>query len=231
MKQQNNYWIAGLIGAVCFGVGDWLIGFVDPKQIANTYMFYVRAGHGAPFALWRVYVAVILFLFGICFGMPAFLHSSDIVKDTRLRGLFRFSLVVLGAFWLIFHLLLAGNVTILHQKALEGDIALNAPFFRQLQIGNSVCRYPAYVCIFVPLFLLSALIVLEHTVLRKMAVCFSPLVWTFILFTAAQEFPASAFSYGLYTFSLDGGMLVWFIYLLTRKTPTKAESHLNGKER
>ena len=29
-KEYQKYWLCGIIGAVCFGIGDWLLGYVDP---------------------------------------------------------------------------------------------------------------------------------------------------------------------------------------------------------
>lgn len=45
---------------------------------------------------------------------------------------------------------------------------------------------------------------------------FSPIVPMMVIFIAAQLLPQSPFSYGLYTFCMNGGMLVWFVYLLKK---------------
>lgn len=57
-------------------------------------------------------------------------------------------------------------------------------------------------------------ILCRNTCLKRPAVLFSPIVPMEIIFAAAQILPQSPFSYGLYTFCMNGGMLVWFGYLL-----------------
>lgn len=59
--------------------------------------------------------------------------------------------------------------------------------------------------------------VLAMTCLKKASVLFTPIVLMGIIFVIAQILPLSSFSYGLYTFCMNGGMLVWFMYLLIVK--------------
>lgn len=54
-------------------------------------------------------------------------------------------------------------------------------------------------------------ILCRKTCLERSAVLFTPVVPMGIFFAAAQIPP---FSYGLYTFCMNSGMLVWFGYLL-----------------
>ena len=219
---QKKYWISGIIGSICFGIGDWLLGFVDPTVPEAKVFYYIRMGHGAQYAGWKIHVTLILAMVGICFYLPAMKHIADVMKEERIRGLLgpAFSLCAVG--WMVLHLIVTLNVAFFHETfALTGwDKATR---ISGSTIGYSVFGlYPAMVFIAVPICLLSILILLEKTVLRKMAFCFSPLLWMLIWFTAAQELPTSPFSYGLYTYCMNGAMLVWFLYLLTRKTPTSA---------
>lgn len=76
----------------------------------------------------------------------------------------------------------------------------------------------ALFCIFlliaVPLVKLSIDILRRKTCLKRTAALFSPIVPMAVIFIVAQMLPLSSFSYGLYTFCMNGGMLVWFAYLL-----------------
>ena len=36
-KEYQKYWLCGIIGAVCFGIGDWLLGYVDPGIVNESF--------------------------------------------------------------------------------------------------------------------------------------------------------------------------------------------------
>lgn len=41
MALNKRYIIFGIIGCLCFGIGDWLLGYVDPAPIeGNIFLFY-----------------------------------------------------------------------------------------------------------------------------------------------------------------------------------------------
>lgn len=44
--------IFGIIGCLCFGIGDWLLGYVDPAPIEGNIFYFIRAGH---FCLRRIF--------------------------------------------------------------------------------------------------------------------------------------------------------------------------------
>lgn len=50
MRDRSNnkkYWVYGIIGCVCFGLEDWILGYVDPAQAGTDLFYFIRAGHGA----------------------------------------------------------------------------------------------------------------------------------------------------------------------------------------
>ena len=57
-------------------------------------------------------------------------------------------------------------------------------------------------------------IVRGKTVCKRTAVLFTSVVWMCVFSIFKFVFPASAFVNGLDTFSMNAGMIVWFIYLL-----------------
>lgn len=75
----------------------------------------------------------------------------------------------------------------------------------------------AYIFAGVPLILLFIYIICGKTSLKKGEAVFTPLIWMAIIDVVANIIPTSAFSYGLYTFCMNSGMLVWFIYLLMKE--------------
>lgn len=37
---NKRYWGFGIVGCICFGIGDWLLGYVDPAFIEGD-IFYL----------------------------------------------------------------------------------------------------------------------------------------------------------------------------------------------
>ena len=53
MNRNQKYWLLGLIGCAMFGVGDWLLGYVDPQPVSDAFTV-LKPGHGAGYALWKM---------------------------------------------------------------------------------------------------------------------------------------------------------------------------------
>ena len=43
---EKKYAIQGIIGCALFGIGDWLLGFVDPGKVHGEVFYFISAGHG-----------------------------------------------------------------------------------------------------------------------------------------------------------------------------------------
>ena len=188
MALQKKYTVFGIIGCLCFGIGDWLLGYVNPASVGEDVFYFIREGHGMGYDLSKAAVTLVLAMVGMCFLYPGFVHISDIAdnEDTK------------------------------HSQAeqcggRELALALSAG------LGNAgmgtLCVI--FLLIGVPLLKLIIDILRRKTCLKRTAVFFSPIVPMAVIFVAAQLLPQSPFSYGLYTFCMNGGMLVWFVYLLT----------------
>jgi len=52
------------------------------------------------------------------------------------------------------------------------------------------------------------------TKLKRSDAFITPLTWILIIGAVSMVLPASPFSKGLYTFCMNGGMIVWFIRLI-----------------
>lgn len=83
MALQKKFIIFGMIGCLCFGIGDWLLGYVDPAPIEGNVFYFIRAGHGAGYNLSKAAFALALAMAGMCFLYPGFVHIADIVKDEK----------------------------------------------------------------------------------------------------------------------------------------------------
>ncbi len=54
-SQYRKYWLCGIIGAILFGIGDALLGFVDPESV-SSYFYVLKTGHGAAYPLYRIFI-------------------------------------------------------------------------------------------------------------------------------------------------------------------------------
>lgn len=212
--QNRKYWIFGIIGCLCFGIGDWLLGYVDPAMVNEDLFYFIRAGHGAGYNRIKVIITMVLAMAGMFFYFPAMIHIADVAADkkTAMPLKYTFGLCSLG--WLFIHFIVSINVMVYSwmTENAGSELANGMSNF----LGNAMlpCLYIAYIFIGVPLILLMADILRGKTVLKKREVLFTPLIWMAIINIAANVIPATAFSYGLYTFSMNGGMFLWFLFLL-----------------
>lgn len=174
---HRKYWIYGIIGCICFGIGDWLLGYVDPTPI----------------------------------------HISDVAADKKTASRLRYTFGQCAVGWLVIHLLVSMNVMVYSWMMENAGVELANGISNLLGNAMLPCLYISYIFVGIPFILLIADILRGKTRLKRWEVVFTPLIWMVIINVAASIIPATAFSYGLYTFCMNGGMLVWFLYLLADK--------------
>ena len=75
----------------------------------------------------------------------------------------------------------------------------------------------AYAFIYLPLIQMLVYILRRQTVYKRTAALAAPVFWMAVLGTAAGCMPASPFSTGLFAFSMNGAMMVWFVFCLIKK--------------
>ena len=145
------------------------------------------------------------------------LHIADLVSDKRKAAHFKYAFGLCSVGWLVIHFIVAVNVMVYSwmMEHAGNELANGISNF----LGNTMlpCLYIAYIFVGVPLILLLIYIICGKTSLKKWEAVFTPLVWMAIIDVVANIIPTSAFSYGLYTFCMNSGMLVWFIYLLVKE--------------
>lgn len=220
MKRYINdtkYYYLGILGAICFGIGDWLLGYVDTSEVVGEAFRYIRAGHGEGYHQVKAIISMALGTVGLLFYYPALLHMTDIVKDEVKRKRLQY-LFGAGAFvWLLIHYFYSVNVFCYAWMMQNGGEALAAELSKAL--GNAM--YLGVAIGYIPLIVPNVMHLIEimkgRTTLKKSAVCFHPLVWIILVSVLAKKLPMSPFSYGLYTFCMNAGMLVWFMFMSVRK--------------
>lgn len=214
MVLNKRYIIFGMIGCLCFGIGDWLLGYVDPAPIEGNIFYFICAGYGAGYHLSKVTFALILALAGMCFLYPGFVHMSDTAKDKKTKRSLGYAFGLCSAGWLALHILVSVNVIVFSQAEKSGGRELAVTLSSSLSRAGMAALLCIFLLVAVSLVMLSIDILCRKICLKRPAVLFSPIVPMGIIFAAAQILPQSPFSYGLYTFCMNGGMLVWFGYLL-----------------
>lgn len=213
-RKMNLVLLCGIIGSLCFGVGDWLLGYVDPTPIGETIFYFISAGHGADYAPWKIVVTLVMAMVGMCFLIPGMTCIADVARKSGARRLLRYLFALCAVGWIVIHFGVAVNVLVFSLAERAGGRELAVTLSHGL---NSTCLlflYCAYVFVAAALVTLIVLILCGKTRLKRTAALFTPAIPMGIIAVVSGVLPASPFAYGLSTFCMNGGLIVWFMYLL-----------------
>ena len=216
MTLSKKYIIFGMIGCLCFGVGDWLLGYVDPALVKGDVFYFIRAGHGADYNTSKAVTALVMAVAGMCFLYPGFVHISDIARDEKTKGSLGYVFGLCSAGWLIIHFIVAANVIVFSQAEKSGGREFAITLSNRFGNGCFITLGCAYLFVAAAFIKLTADILRRKTHIRRSGVFFSPAVPMAVFSLISMVIPQSPFSYGLFTFCMNGGMLVWFHYLFAK---------------
>lgn len=210
---QKKYALFGIVGSLCFAVGDWLLGWVDPTEIAGVSAFFVRAGHGADYSVGKIVVTLVFAMLGMCFLSPCFAHISDLSDDEKTKKTLKYTFGLCSTSFVVIHFAASANALVFSRadqiSGRESAAALVNGFSEVVSPALSI----AYVFLGAALLVLPIAILRGKTSLRKSAAAFTPFVPMAVFAIAEKILPLVPFTYGLYTFTINAGMIVWFIYL------------------
>lgn len=209
---DKRYCIAGMFGALCFGIGDWMLGFVNSTPVEEAYS-YIASGHMA-YPAWKVAVIMALAAVGIAFLLLAFLHIGQIAVEETYGRRLNFEFALCGSAWLLIHFFFTAIVCGYGWLTQNADSVTAARFSQEFAAAFMPSQYIAYVMVAIPFIGIILGILRGKTKLPKSAVFFTPLVWMLLADVVSSVLPLSAFSKGLFTFSMNFGLMVWFAYLL-----------------
>ncbi|MBQ9327615.1 MAG: hypothetical protein IJ225_03660 [Solobacterium sp.] len=216
-RSYRGYWIAGIIGALLFGIGDWLLGYVNPEVVDSAFSF-IRAGHGASYPLSFLSITLFTGALGIPFLLAGCLGITELVMMEQERKRFRYLMALLPSGWMIIHFSITASVLgfswMAHYQSVSGAVKLAGDILQLLQLSSIV----SYLLVGIPLIALTVMIWKGKITLPKHSLWFTPLVWMILLSVMKLVLPLSKFSYGLDAFAMNGGMLVWFLYLLSSES-------------
>lgn len=214
MKRENiRYWLFGIVGAVCFGIGDWMLGYVDPDGIGEA-ISVIRAGHGAGYDLKKIAATVLLGAVGVPFLLLGCARIAELETEETGKRRLRRAMLLLPVGWLLIHFTVSVGVYAYSwcMHAGESDMAVElARAFTRLFAGTTVV---ASLFALYPLLLLTVDTLRGKMTLPKSSLLFSPILWMALLSALKFVVPPTPLMNGIDTFCMNAGLIVWFAYLI-----------------
>ncbi len=214
---KKKYAAQGIIGCLLFGIGDWLLGFVDPAKVESNVFYFISAGHGTGYADWKIVVTLVSAVIGVLFFSQGCVHISDYMKEEKDRAGARRVFTFITYPWLTIHFtvtIMVFTYSYMCKNVGETQAALMSQYMDKLFDPFVLLSYLIWVIASADLIIVIAR---GRTVLKKREAFFTPFTWIALIGFISMILPESAFSKGLYTFCMNGGMIIWFIRELFRK--------------
>ena len=216
MKSDQKCWLMGLVGCALFGVGDWLLGFVDPQPVSEVFAV-LKLGHGEGYALWKITLTLLLGSVGVPFMMAGCMRMAELVTGEKRKGVLRWSMMLLPVGWLLIHFTVSCGIYAYAWNIQYGDpsdaLRMAEDMTRMFRSSQIVADLMAGI----PLILLIVLVLRGKTMLPKLSQFFTPLLWMAVFYALKFLVPATPLSNGIDTFCMNTGMMIWFAYLLVKK--------------
>ena len=216
MKRNQKYWLMGLIGCALFGVGDWLLGYVDPQPISEAFTV-LKLGHGEGYALWKIALTLFLGALGVPFMTAGCLRMAELVTEKRWRTILRAGRLLLPVGWLLIHFTVSCGIWVYAWNMQMGDPALALPMAEDAMRMFQSTQIVADLLAAIPLLLLVVYTLRGKIKLKKSSLLFTPLLWMALFSAVKFLVPATPFSNGIDTFCMNAGMMLWFAYLAVKK--------------
>ena len=214
---NRKYAIHGIIGCVLFGIGDWLLGYVDPGEVTGDVFYFISAGHGAGYQDWKIMLTMVCAIIGVLFLWQGFVHISDLMKEERDRAGAIRVFTFLTYSWLIIHFVVTIMVFIYSYTFRTIGSEQAVIITNGLDKVMDPCILMAYFILVIAMIDLIIMIAKGRTKLERSDAFMTPLTWMILIGAVSLIIPTSPFSKGLYTFCMNGGMIVWFIRLMVQR--------------
>ena len=214
---NRKYAIHGIIGCVLFGIGDWLLGYVDPGEVTGDVFYFISAGHGAGYQDWKIMLTMVCAIIGVLFLWQGFVHISDLMKEERDRAGAIRVFTFLTYSWLIIHFVVTIMVFIYSYTFRTIGSEQAVIITNGLDKVMDPCILIAYFILVIAMIDLIIMIAKGRTKLERSDAFTTPLTWMILIGAVSLIIPTSPFSKGLYTFCMNGGMIVWFIRLMVQR--------------
>lgn len=210
--KNRKYWVFGLIGCVCFGIGDWLLGYVNPEVVISAFSV-LKAGHGEGYDLSKIPWTLLLGALGVPMMLAGCAHMAELATDARWRRVLRFSMLLLPVGWLLIHFTVSCGIYVYAWNMQLGDASQAEPMALAIMETFKSTQLVAYLFALIPLVLLPVCVFCGKTILKKRSQWFTPLLWMAVFAALKFVLPATPFTNGLDTFCMNAGMMIWFGYI------------------
>ena len=215
MKNSQIYF--GILGALLLGIGDWLLGCVEPTAVNGTEWSALVGGYADGYNTLRPVIAMPLGFFGVLLYAPCMWGMGQIFKSENTRKLQSIMMIAGMGGWALLHYLYAAAVfvfawmsqNISYQAAIDTSNAL----YKAVMPGMSLWL----VFMLFPFWIHFEDMIKGRSYLPRRMVCFHPLVWWALIYFGTILMPHTAFTNGLQTFAMNGAMLVWLFSVLIYK--------------
>lgn len=211
---NRKYWISGLIGCILLGIGDWLLGYVEPGIVSSELPGTILVGHTAGFALPRVAWTMLLDLAGIPFYLMAEIHHGELANDENWKRILSVSQAMWIAGAIVLHMAVSmwiGSFVILVERS---GIDAATEFVAAQRAMMLPAMMVDYILLGISYLTLAIAILGNHTRFTRRDALFSPLFVTAVIALVCRVLPAGKLTQGLGTFCMNGGMMVWYLFLM-----------------
>ena len=215
-KQNQKCWLLGLVGCALFGIGDWLLGYVDPTPVSDAFSV-LKQGHGDGYELWKITWTLLLGALGVPFMMAGCAHMAELTKSETHKKILRGSMLPLPVGWLLIHFTVSCGIYAYAWNIQAGDPSRALRMAEEMTGMLRGTQLIAALFVGVPLLLLILFVLCGKTELPKTSLFFTPVLWMALL-SAVKFFAApTPFSNGIDTFCMNAGMMIWFSYLMIKR--------------
>ena len=209
------YWISGIFGAVCFLIGDILLGWISPSEtVGQGTNFYIAEGHGKNYHRSKIAVTMTLASVGILFLYLGLIHIGELAVNENWKNWLSFGMAMTAFAWFMIHISVSLNVYVYawisehlsKEKAISVSQETNRIFSGVLILG--------YIFLVAAMILLLIALASGKTILPKSYIALSPLTGACVCAAAEKMIPPSKLRKTMGTVQLNAGLLIWFISLL-----------------
>ena len=209
---EKIYIISGIIGSLCFALGDILLGYVDPTPLGEGSGVITR-GHGKGYPQNRFTVTLGTAAVGIVFLYLGMTHIGDIAVNEVWKQWISLGFSVMAFTWMMVHILVTVCAFVYHWTAENVSEEKAVEALKQTRTMFMPMMAVSYLLMFAGDILIIAAIALGRTILPKYDIAFTPLIGAAVMSALAKINRKSPFCKLLDTLCLNFGLIVWFISL------------------
>ena len=202
--------VCGLLGCLCFGVGDWLMLYGDPTY--SGVLSWLTEG-AAGIASWRNGLAMELAIPGILLYGTALFSLESYITPLRGKRVYRYLTAFGLTPWLclhLFYIMILFTFGWMRQNGISDAAAVCEAMFNHLQWLPPISEalmIPPFLCWFY-------LQITGQTVFPKAMALTNVLVIYCVLYAVKSLLLVSAFRLGFTNGLMSESMLIWFAIML-----------------